>query len=68
MAVTSIRDNFGFVQLAHRNVEVYFRLSEVFPAIIQQDLLAPKNESGANEEKQSMTNVIVGSEVTFDLF
>lgn len=57
--VASIRDNFGFVQLAHRNIDVYFRLNEIFPNSIQQDFI--------DTVPALNSNLVVGSEVSFDL-
>mmetsp|Transcript_17532 Transcript_17532/g.25698 ORF Transcript_17532/g.25698 Transcript_17532/m.25698 type:complete len:1304 (+) Transcript_17532:117-4028(+) len=57
--VASIRDNFGFVQLAHRNIDVYFRLNEIFPNSIQQDFV--------DTVPALNSNLVVGSEVSFDL-
>lgn len=58
--VVSMRQDYGFIELAHRNVDVYFRLSEVMPLSIQKDMVSPSpNESGFH--------LTVGSEVTFDL-
>lgn len=59
--VVSIKNDFGFIELAHRNVDVYFRLSEVMPPFIQQDVVPMCD----GEENQY--NLSVGSEVTFDL-
>eukprot|EP00557_Chaetoceros_sp_GSL56_P011566 CAMPEP_0176487176 /NCGR_PEP_ID=MMETSP0200_2-20121128/5978_1 /TAXON_ID=947934 /ORGANISM="Chaetoceros sp., Strain GSL56" /LENGTH=1177 /DNA_ID=CAMNT_0017883959 /DNA_START=279 /DNA_END=3812 /DNA_ORIENTATION=+ len=58
--VASIKNDYGFIELAHRNVDVYFRLSEVMPQSIQQDIVP----TGAEENQY---NLSVGSEVTFDL-
>ncbi len=62
--VTSMKDNYGFLQLAHRNADVYFRLSEIFPPSIQQDLLQ-HDKHASNID--TLPNIKVGSEVTFDL-
>jgi len=60
--VASIKNDYGFVQLAHRNIDVYFRMSEVLPAPMQQDMMSC--EESADKNKLDIT---VGSEVTFDL-
>ena len=60
--VASIRQDFGFVQLAHRNVDVYFRLSEIMPPLMQQEMTP-----SANSEDAKKFEIVVGSEVTFDL-
>ena len=56
--VNVVRDNFGFVHLADRNVDAYFRLYDVFPPELQSDLtpgwVAP-------------LRVTIGAEVSFDL-
>jgi cold shock CspA family protein len=57
--VVSIKENFGFVQLAHRNLDVYFRLADIFPIHIQKDFL--------NAAADGIDDVKVGSEVSFDL-
>lgn len=58
--VASIKNDYGFIELAHRNVDVYFRLSELMPPSLQQDLVPICAE-------QNQHALSVGSEVTFDL-
>lgn len=60
--VASIKSDFGFVHLAHRNVDVYFRISEVLPAPMQQDMMS----CGESADKKKV-EITVGSEITFDL-
>ena len=60
--VASIKNDFGFVHLAHRNVDVYFRISEVLPAPMQQDMMSCEGSADKNK-----LEIAVGSEVTFDL-
>jgi hypothetical protein len=57
--VVSLKGNFGFVQLSHRNLDVYFRVADIFPIHIQKDLL--------NSVENGVEEVKVGSEISFDL-
>lgn len=70
--VRSIHDNYGFIQLAERNVDAYFPLYEVFPAEILGDLVRnnPDVYSEGDEsiqQKGGRIHVEVGMEVAFDL-
>lgn len=60
--VVSLKDNFGFIQLAQRKLDVYFRIADVFPVRIQKDMWDD------SEGKHQLTDdVKVGNEVSFDL-
>lgn len=52
--IASLKRDYGFIRLAHRNVDVYFRIGEVVPSSI---CLNPEMKS----------NLEVGDEVSFDL-
>lgn len=52
--IASLKRDYGFIRLAHRNADVYFRISEVVPSSI---CLNPEMKS----------NLEVGDEVSFDL-
>ena len=69
--IRSIRDNFGFIHSAERNVDVYFPLFEVLPNEIHGDLLnnSPDVYNGKDpvQNKAGRTHVEVGMEVSFDL-
>jgi cold shock CspA family protein len=57
--VVSLKENFGFIQLSHRNLDVYFRISDIFPVHIQKNFLDATTDE--------IEGVRVGSEVSFDL-
>lgn len=57
-----IKEEFGFINLAERAAETYFRLYEQFPKEIQRDLLR-----GMGVADQPVLKMVVDSEVQFDL-
>mmetsp|Transcript_7786 Transcript_7786/g.16144 ORF Transcript_7786/g.16144 Transcript_7786/m.16144 type:complete len:1398 (+) Transcript_7786:450-4643(+) len=68
--VRSIRDNYGFIHCAERNVDAYFPLYEVFPSDIHGDLV--RNSKCVKYEKDPIQkggriHVEVGMDVSFDL-
>jgi cold shock CspA family protein len=69
--IRSIRDNYGFIHSAERNVDVYFPLFEVLPNEIHEDLVNnnPEVYSGSDpvQNKGGRIHVEVGMEVSFDL-
>eukprot|EP00984_Skeletonema_dohrnii_P001102 scaffold343_cov82-Skeletonema_dohrnii-CCMP3373.AAC.1 len=69
--IRSIRDNFGFIHSAERNVDVYFPLFEVMPNEIHSDLINnnPDVYNGTDpvQNKSGRIHVEVGMEVSFDL-
>ncbi len=69
--IRSIRDNYGFIHSAERNVDVYFPLFEVLPNEIHKDLVEnnPSIYHGNDPvvSKAGRTHVEVGMEVSFDL-
>jgi cold shock CspA family protein len=67
--VTAIKDNFGFIQLADRAADIYFRLNDVFPDEIHEDLGAYSYDSKdqLEETKYESPKLTIGSHVTFDL-
>ena len=64
--ISSIKDNFGFIQLADRVADIYFRLSDVFPDEIHQDTLNYSGDQTAKDDFQAPA-LTIGSHVTFDL-
>jgi len=64
--ISSIKDNYGFIQLAERNVDTYFRLYELFPLDIQNDLTRNAETQLKNGENNNQ-KLDVGCEVSFDL-
>lgn len=69
--IRSIRDNYGFIRSAERNVDVYFPLFEVLPNEIHSDLVNnnPNVYNGIDpvQNKSGRVHVEVGMEVSFDL-
>jgi len=69
--IRSIRDNYGFIHSAERNVDVYFPLFEVLPNEIHSDLVKNNpdvyNGSDPVQVKSGRVHVEVGMEVSFDL-
>ncbi|KAL7493312.1 hypothetical protein ACHAWT_002339 [Skeletonema menzelii] len=69
--IRSIRDNYGFIHSAERNVDVYFPLFEVLPNEIHSDLVNNNpdiyNGSDPVQNKSGRVHVEVGMEVSFDL-
>jgi len=61
--ITVLKEGFGFISLAERQADVYFRLSDnVLPSCMQKCLLKDKDNNPVD------TNIIaVGTEVSFDL-
>lgn len=66
--VSSIKDNYGFIQLAGRNADAYFRLNDVLPLELQKSMI---ENADPNEQDLSWNpadqNLEVGNEVSFDL-
>jgi len=61
--ITVLKEGFGFISLAERQADVYFRLSDnVLPSYIQTSLLKDNNDSNNTVEP-----IVVGTEVSFDL-
>jgi hypothetical protein len=70
--VRSIHDNYGFIQLAERNVDAYFPLFEVFPAEIHADLVRNNpdvytEDDDLIQQQGGRIHLEVGMEVAFDL-
>jgi len=73
--ITSIKDNFGFIELAERNVDVYFKLEEVLSREVMEDLWRNTIRTGQKGGDQSLEEediaskitLSVGTEVRFDL-
>jgi len=71
--IRSIRDNYGFIHCAERNVDAYFAMYEVFPNELHGDLIRNNpdvycdEETNPNIQKGGRINVEVGMEVSFDL-
>jgi len=67
--ISSIKDNYGFIQLADRNADAYFRLSDVLPSELQRVMMM----NGNPESKAGTWNLAdqpkldIGCEVSFDL-
>jgi len=61
--ISSIKDNFGFIHCAERNVDVYFRHYEVLPLDIQMEL---RRNMGIDAAEQNI-KLTVGTEVQFDM-
>ena len=73
--ISSIKDNYGFIQLAERNADAYFRLSDMLLSELQRvvkmntDHQQP-NKTGASNlvvSAQPPPKLEVGSEILFDL-
>lgn len=61
--VHAIKDGYGFIQVAEREVDTYFRISELLPSSMQSDLL-----HGLGLSSKSPIGLEVGAEVQFDLW
>ena len=65
--VSALKDNFGFINCAERNVDAYFRLYEILPDGIQQSHRTYAKLSSGSPFKNMPQEVTVGTEVSFDL-
>lgn len=62
-SIKVVKDNYGFIQMAERNADVYFPLFEVFPEEVQNDI----NGVQTSEKKGGRIHLVVGMEVAFDV-
>lgn len=63
--IQAVKDGFGFIHLAERSVDVYFRLFELMPDAMQSDIR--KNMGVADTVNGAPLRFQVGTEVQFDL-
>ena len=68
-----VKDNFGFIHLAERNADAYFRLYDVFPPETNSDIVRfSRSEVGdaaaANGKEFVPPKITAGTEVSFDIF
>jgi cold shock CspA family protein len=63
--IQALKDGFGFIHLAERPVDVYFRLFELMPDAVQSDIR--KNMGVADTVNGAPIKYQVGTEVQFDL-
>jgi len=67
--IASIKDNFGFIRPADHSPDVYFRLDEVFPADLAEELWRNRvTTTDSPSDKSNAKKVLkVGARVMFDL-
>eukprot|EP00586_Coscinodiscus_wailesii_P004868 CAMPEP_0172483654 /NCGR_PEP_ID=MMETSP1066-20121228/10705_1 /TAXON_ID=671091 /ORGANISM="Coscinodiscus wailesii, Strain CCMP2513" /LENGTH=1257 /DNA_ID=CAMNT_0013247641 /DNA_START=395 /DNA_END=4168 /DNA_ORIENTATION=- len=65
--VSALKDNFGFINCAERNVDAYFRLYEILPDGIQQSHRTYAKLINGSPFQNVTPEVTVGTEVSFDL-
>ena len=68
--INAIKDNFGFVLLAERNAEAYFRLCDILPFGIHEDLAMNDSsilKSSSTSAEAFQGNLSIGTKVSFDL-
>eukprot|EP00594_Rhizosolenia_setigera_P020904 CAMPEP_0178981296 /NCGR_PEP_ID=MMETSP0789-20121207/26982_1 /TAXON_ID=3005 /ORGANISM="Rhizosolenia setigera, Strain CCMP 1694" /LENGTH=1337 /DNA_ID=CAMNT_0020671823 /DNA_START=365 /DNA_END=4378 /DNA_ORIENTATION=- len=67
--ISAMKEGFGFITLAERNIDVYFRSYEIFPNSIQCDIIQSQDQTGKqqNYSPNSIPKLTVGTHVTFDL-
>lgn len=70
--ITSLKEGFGFISLAERQADVYFRLSDnVLPSFMQKFLLKDSIDDNDNDDNNNTadesTSMAIGTEVSFDL-
>ena len=70
--ITALKEGFGFISLAERQADVYFRLSDnVLPSCMQKFLLKDSIDDDDNDDNNNTphesTAMAIGTEVSFDL-
>ena len=67
-----VKDNFGFIHLAERNADAYFRLYDIFPPETNSDIVRfGRSEAGTydpNQKEFTPPKITAGTEVSFDIF
>ena len=67
-----VKDNFGFIHLAERNADAYFRLYDVFPPETNADIVrfgrSDAGTYGPNQKEFTPPKITAGTEVSFDIF
>jgi len=67
--ISSIKDNYGFIQLAERNADAYFRLNDVLPLELQTGMMmnADPRVRTDNWKLGEQPKLDIGCEVSLDL-
>jgi len=72
--ISALKEGYGFIACAERNIDVYFRTYELFPTSLQMDIIRhmTRGEKGKGskerkKDKISEPKLSVGTQVTFDI-